>query len=418
MRLPALGLCVLLAAAPTLAGNAGMRTDGMDGGTLNEEAMRCLERGELDRAIALFGDARRVAPEDATIRRNLAVAHNNRGLRLVDRMEFARAISDFESATSLVEDEPLFRVHLGYAHLKRLDFPRAEMVLGDTVKHFPSEPKGYQYLGFLYYSDDELERAIELFEQRLALADDSWTRSMLEKARREQAVAEGYEVKTSNDFVLKFLGEGDNDAIAEDLLAVLEDARARIGSELGCFPQRRTTVLLYTKEDFRRATGAHEWVGGLYDGKIRLPVRDFARQREALFATARHEYTHRVLNELCPEVPIWLNEGLADWYGTNGRDPHRDFKTLLREGGTAPSFAGLSETFAKEQDAKVVRVQYAASYSFTSFLRDRYGLACMRAILLELRAGKNIDDACRSAIGYPLEDLEKLWRREVLDEAP
>src|SRR5262245_28896976 len=110
---------------------------------LNEKALRCLEQQLYDEAIDLLDQATAAAPDDATIKRNLAVAHNNRGLRLLDRFEFGRAIRDFSVAVALADKEPLFRVHLGFAYLKYYDFPRAEGVLEEARRTFPKEPKVY-----------------------------------------------------------------------------------------------------------------------------------------------------------------------------------------------------------------------------------------------------------------------------------
>lgn len=383
----------------------------------NEQALRKLEEKDYDAAIELLERAVAVASADKTIRRNLAVAHNNRGLRLIDSFEFGRAVADFSRAVKLVDDEPLFRVHLGYGYLKQFDFGRAAAVLEETRRSYPGEPKAYDYLGFLHYSDDELEKSIELWEQRLALdtqVDATWTRNMLEKAKRELDVSSDFVIRTNNDFVLKLLGSEKNLAAADAILAELESARARIGSDLSWFPQRRTIVLLYTAEEFHRATGAHEWVGGLYDGKIRLQVRDFTRQKKALFETIRHEYTHRVLAEMAPDVPIWMNEGLAEWYGNSGAGAHDEVKAAAKAGKVIPAFSGLPATFSQQTDADLVRVQYAASFSFLTFLRDRYGIAALREILLGMRRGQSVDQAMSHVIGGDVAAMEALWRHEIL----
>lgn len=388
-----------------------------DAVALNEQALRKLEQKDYDAAIELLERAVDADGDDKTIVKNLAVAHNNRGLRLLDGFEFGRSVRDFERAVKLAPDEPLFRVHLGYAYLKQFDFGRAEGVLEGTRRSFPQEPRAYDYLGFLYYSDDELEKAIATWESRLALeteVDAKWTSDMLAKAKREFEVSSDFVLRTNNDFVLKLVGNEKNEIAAAAILAELETARARIGSDLSWFPQRRTIVLLYTAEEFRKATGSHEWVGGLYDGKIRLQVRDFERQKNALFETIRHEYAHRVLAEMAPDVPIWMNEGLAEWYGNGGKSPHDAARAAAKEGTAIPSFSGLPATFANQQDAALVRVQYAASYSFMSFLRDRYGIAALREILLGLRRGETVDEAMTRVIGYDVAAMEALWRREIL----
>lgn len=380
---------------------------------LNEQALSKLDAGEYDAAVLLLEEARR-ASDDEVIVKNLAVARNNRGLDHLAHGRTYRAVQDFEAAIALREEEPLFRVHLGYAWLKARDLGRAEMALLDARRRHEDFPKVYDFLGFLYYTRDELERAIEAYERRIELEPNEWANRQLERARREFAVSSDFVDRSSNDFTLKFLGSHTNHAVADAVLGILEDARATVCSDLGHFPADRTMVLLYDDESFRQATGAHDWVGGLYDGKIRLPLRDFGRQKRQLEATARHEYTHRVLADIAPSCPTWVNEGVAEWFEDGGASSHDAIRELVAAKTDIPSFAEMPASFADQEDAARVRVQYAASQSFVAFLRDRYGLGALRQFLMGLGRGLEVDEAMRKTFGYPLAELEELWRREIL----
>ncbi|MFH0946150.1 MAG: hypothetical protein V2A76_13200 [Planctomycetota bacterium] len=382
---------------------------------LNRQALELLEKSEFDQAIQLLDQAVRESGRDATIVRNLAVARNNRGLHHLRQAEYSRAILDFAAACSLDEtDDALFEVHLGYAYLLSRDFGRAEAALRHALSKYPQEPKVYDFLGFLHYTRDELEEAVEMYEARIKLEADAWASHQLERARRELAVSAEFVDRSSNDFTLKFLGTHANYKLADDLLAILEAARARVCSDLGHFPQSRTTVLLYSTSDFQKATGAHGWVGGLYDGKIRLPVNDFENQREAVIRTARHEYTHRVLAEMAPSCPIWVNEGLAEWFEEGGSFSHRDIRALVAAGQKPPEFSSMPRSLASQSDVSLVRIQYAASQSFMAFLRDRYGLGAVRAFVLALGRNEELDLALKKNFGGTLGELEELWRREIL----
>ncbi|MBI4878217.1 MAG: tetratricopeptide repeat protein [Planctomycetes bacterium] len=398
-------LLLLLALAPAEGAATPFR--------LNEQALALLERGEYDQAVALLEQAVK-AGGDAVIVKNLAVAQNNRGLFHLREARFGAAVVDFEAAIRGAGDVPLFWVNLGYAHLLARDFARAEVVLRDARTRFPEEPKVYDFLGFLHYSKDELASAVEAFEARLELAPDDWALEQLERARREFAVSGDFVDRSCNDFTLKFMETAANHALADRVLGILDDARARVGSDLGHFPRERTTVLLYSAADFRKATGAHSWVGGLYDGKIRLPLNDFERQQESLGRTARHEYTHRVIADLAPSCPIWLNEGIAEWFEEGGRDSHRQIRLLAASGHEAQSFASLPKSLAAQEDAVVVQVQYAAARSFVAFLRERFGLGALRSLLQGLGRGDDVDASLRRCCGSDLEELEALWRREIL----
>jgi len=73
-------------------------------------------------------------------------------------------------------------------------------------------------------------------------------------------------------------------------------------------------VLLYAKTAFKTVTQAPEWAGGLYDGKIRIPVGGLTTAEEAvgLQSVLVHEMTHAFLFRMAPVgLPLWFNEGLA-----------------------------------------------------------------------------------------------------------
>lgn len=405
---------ILFAATVSLGLAAGAAGAG-DAIEWNQQAVELLEAERFDEAVALFERAHAAAPEDATIRRNLAVARNNRGLRLLDRMECGRAILDFEAAHRLDERDPLFLIHLGYAHLWRWDMTRAEATLLEAKRRFPEEPRVHDHLGHLYYVRDELPRAIEAWQTRLELAFDETCAKRLEKARRELAVSGDFLDRSSNDFTLKFLSSATSIGVADEVLRSLETARAAVCTDLGVFPQQRTIVLLYSDlDELRRATGAHGWVGGLYDGRIRLPLRDFERARAGFEATARHEYTHRVLHEMAPGCPIWLNEGLAEWFEDRGAAPHDRVRALLADGVEPPPVADLVGSFASEADRGRVDLSYAMSRSFIGFLMERWGLGAVRGLLMSLRGGAEVDDAMRRNFGGTLAEVDAQWRREIL----
>lgn len=408
-------LVVVMIAAP--AWSLGLSTPEESAGSLNQQAIELLEAKNFDDAVLLFGRAHAMDPTDDTIRRNLAIARNNRGLYLIDRAECGRAILDFEAAHRLDEDDPLFLIHLGYAHLWRWDLTRAESTLLEAKRRFPAEPKVLDHLGHLYYIKDDLPRAIDTWQARIELSPDTACAARREKAKREHSVSGDFLDRSSNDFTLKFLSSSTNNAVADDVLRMLESARATVCSDLGFFPQQRTIVLLYQNQaEMRAATGAHGWVGGLYDGRIRLPLLDLSRYRETFLSTARHEYTHRVLHELAPSCPIWINEGLAEWFERGGKDMHARIRSLIDAGTDAPAVNSLVGTFATEKDRAKVDLSYAVSSSFAGFLMERYGLGAMRGFLHQLRGGEEVDVAMRKNFGGTVDEVDALWRREVLQK--
>lgn len=371
-----------------------------------------LEAKQYDEAIQLLQRATQVDPAHVTIRENLGVAYHNRGVSRLEARWVGEAIADFERALKL-RDDVTTRRHLARGWMELRDFGRAEAVLIEARAKAPDEPSVHRDLGFLYYAKDDLPRAIECLKRRLELGDEAVVKTLLARCERENAVSSEYVDRSSNDFTLKFLGKPEDFAVADRVLALLQDARAKVGSELGAFPRDKTTVLLYSREDFQKATATHGWVGGLYDGKIRLPIDDFEREREEIARTASHEYAHRVIADIAPLCPLWFNEGVAEFF--EGRDPHVAVRALLEKGSTPTAFSAMPAEWVGESDVDKVRLWYAQSRSFVAFFHARYGVGALRAVLADLGRGQTLDQAFVRATSLDVAQLDELWRREILN---
>jgi hypothetical protein len=117
----------------------------------------------------------------------------------------------------------------------------------------------------------------------------------------------------SPHFTISF-AEGKNYDAARNVEDSLERAYFSVGRKLEFYGSERTPVVLYDEEEFHDITQAPTWMGALYDGRIKLPVRGLDHGSELLDRTVRHEYAHVVVSQLTRgRCPVWLNEGVAIW---------------------------------------------------------------------------------------------------------
>ena len=125
--------------------------------------------------------------------------------------------------------------------------------------------------------------------------------------------------------------------------------RARLASAACCrrFPAEPITVVLYTQQQFRDVTRTPGWSGGLFDGRIRLPVRGGLADRREFERVLTHEYVHALVHSVAAGgVPAWLNEGLAAALETGGADRAR---TDIARGPVVP-LRSLERSFASLPD--------------------------------------------------------------------
>ena len=185
---------------------------------------------------------------------------------------------------------------------------------------------------------------------------------------------------------------------------MLEAIYWQVGGALGAYPKDILTVVLYSKEQFRDVTQSPSWAGGLYDGRIRVPVAGRIDEKE-LRRVLTHELTHAVVYSLAPRgVPQWLNEGLA---------------ILMERGGVPPPAAPagrprrrsrpLEGSFEKlsPEDA---RTAYATSAAAAQALLDRAGPMVIDNLLTNLGNGMKFDEAFARAALMPYAEFKQTWR--------
>ena len=204
--------------------------------------------------------------------------------------------------------------------------------------------------------------------------------------------------------------------LSAEVLDALESAYNSVGADLGLFPTTRIPVLLYTRSDYSSVTAGPDWSGGLYDGKIRLPVGGITKVSRQMRGVIFHEFTHVLIAELTRgNIPTWLNEGLAEVEG------HKEFSRSAPElsraakGGKLLPLSTLSGGFTAMESAEA-GLAYQQSYSMADFMVSRYGWYAVQAILKNLGERLTIEAAVAKALADWSLDLPSVireWRASL-----
>jgi tetratricopeptide (TPR) repeat protein len=386
---------------------------------LNDYALSLQAKGDYPKALEKLQEAYRLYPYDETLKKNLAETYTVIGNRQMEQNRFDEAAETFDRARELYPEAARYGTLRGIAlyHGKRYDaalyeFERARGIAGDT-------PDVLYYLGKVRYDTGDLAGALEVWERILERnPDNAKIRELADKVRREQAVEARMEKGYSGKFTISYDAQVKMD-LADEILKALEDAYNRVGSDLTHYPTAKVPVLLYTKKDYRSITAGPDWSGGLYDGKIRLPIGGAEQLTPQLREVLFHEYTHVVVREITGgNCPTWLNEGLAELQGR--REVNRPLPELgkaLKNGGLLPMstlegpFMGLS--------AREAALAYQQSYALVNFLVTQYGWHKVKEMLVALGSGLDTAAAVKRALGdygldYPAVIQE--WRAYLQKE--
>ncbi|MBM4251930.1 MAG: hypothetical protein FJ146_08155 [Deltaproteobacteria bacterium] len=190
-----------------------------------------------------------------------------------------------------------------------------------------------------------LKQLQTLAENPAANLDGAAIGQRLQSMQSREKESASMQTEASRNFRLSFRS-GDHEDLVAFVLQALEDAADEFRESFGLpAPQSQIEVVMYPAASFQGVTGGGPaWAEGLYDGRIRIPVRPEPQKTDKadLDIVLRHELVHALLAQLGDSrtVPPWFGEGVAQRLSCAGRSCGR-FAFPPQPGGFLPpdSFA-------------------------------------------------------------------------------
>lgn len=205
---------------------------------------------------------------------------------------------------------------------------------------------------------------------------------------------------------------------AKELAKVAENLRKITVKSIGYDFKLKTKVYLAPDrkqfEELQKPRKTPEWsVGTASSAQNRIVLYSPAGARKEgynyhIIRVFHHELCHIVLGRALAgrRIPRWLNEGVAQ-YLANEWSTNDTFKMTIAYilDGLIP-LEELMDHWPK--DERQARVAYLQSKAFVTYLARR-GL--LPYIIEEMRKGASSDSAVLVITGYPIDVLEKRWKR-------
>ena len=372
----------------------------------NRAAVALASDGDVAEAVALLREARRMEPDNDLYRTNLQAVLINAGYADVTAERFTDAIPRFTEAIAL-GDRGEARRGLGYAYYRTGNANAARTNLERAVDQGAGDAETYLTLGRLALDRHDQARALKLLQQAAAAgADSPGLADTIARLERDVATEADYHSLGSSHFVIKIEGREDTEA-ARVVLNALEDAYRRVGARFAYYPLERLEVVLYPDETFREVTGSPHWSGGIYDGRIKLPIGGLARGSERLARTVRHEYAHAAIVTLSKgKAPVWLNEGLAQVAEETDDQGRMNRLRMAVADGNLLGLTELEGGFTRF-DRDQASLAYSEAFFAAKYLLDQKGAYNTRRLLEAMAETDGIDAAFRQALGTPYADFER-----------
>jgi hypothetical protein len=283
-----------------------------------------------------------------------------------------RAIRIAEAATRAAPSDPLpllmtavAHEHLGESAAMRDLFTRAFML-------DPEEPA--IALAVLQQTSDgpDVTTTLAAYDSYLtAMPDDvAIARRRGRLARRASAIAGGTSTTRAGITILAHRSLPAGTAV--HVLDVVDAGLTRGAALLGVPRRDQLTIVVFPDvASMHQATCVQGWAGAVFDGALETDVDTLASPGGDRSLT--HESFHAAIHPSVPNVPLWLDEGLAQYVsGEEGPAHVRSYALMVREHTWIP-FASMNAAFLDIDDSQDAGLAYHQALAMVEWLVDRRG---------------------------------------------
>jgi len=179
-------------------------------------------------------------------------------------------------------------------------------------------------------------------------------------------------------------------------------------------------VISNTQEEFNSWRNVeHDWIGGqtfsnfgitnqIVEGEYYLDTW--------LNGVIPHEISHIFFNQVVynrtVNVPVWLNEGLAQYNEFITHEREMGLVETAAKGGSLVPLTALEDGFGSYNVDRVY-LSYAEAYSAAAYLVETYGNEGLSALLAAYKKGEPTDEAFQTALGVSADQFEIDWAGSV-----
>lgn len=343
---------------------------------------------ELEHAVVTTGS-------QAAVRRELSLLHAWLGNTALTGNDFDGADQEYRNALEYDPNLMVARLNRVTALINLSRYDAADAILREILSAEPDNARALELLGESAIQTGRLQEGISLWERALALHPSESLAARMARARRLLAAEDGYEQSRGAHFELRFDGGEASPELADEILAYLEQTFSQLSTRFAHEPEAVIRVTLYSTRAFRDATSSPDWVGGLFDGQIRIPIRGLTHLVPQMKQVLAHELAHCFMaSRSRGNAPEWIQEGMAQVVeGKTARHARAELLAGRGSGGT-------------EYDADF---SYLKALSQMEFFLERWSAAHLNDLLDHLGRGDDIETSLRATIGTSYAEFLSAW---------
>jgi predicted negative regulator of RcsB-dependent stress response len=339
-----------------------------------------------------------------------AIAHFAAGKFELSRDNADDAVAQFQSSLNFSAGNSDLQVAnlltLAYIDLMRSQYSAALEYLGRAHRLMPISAAVAQLSGWAYYGLNQIDDAVKEWQAAQRIAPSPEVERALAKAQRDQTEESAARETNSGHFNLRYQGSA-TPQLAQDILSALDEDYSILESAFHFTPPEPIGVVLYTEQGFRDVSELPGWAGAENDGRIRVPVQGLTSVTDLLSRELRHELVHSfVRQKTLGRCPVWLNEGLAQWF--EGRRSDYSAKALVStyEAGNYISLQHLEGSWSA-MPGRTASFAYAWSLAAVENIMATSGTYGIQRLFDRFDADPTFESALRSALQTDYADLER-----------
>ncbi len=237
--------------------------------------------------------------------------------------------------------------------------------------------------------------------------------------------AEKWQEIKGKHFIVHYKGEK---KLAESIASRAEKYYRQIAEDLGhnrhdnfwLWENRAKIYLHENHAAYMKATGAPGWSRGRANYAMKQ-IDSYATSMTFLDTVLPHELTHLILRDFLGfkgEVPLWLDEGIAQWEEKGNRSIRIEHARTLAKKGKLMSVSELGNMTPQElRKSENPADFYAQAISLVGYLIEQHGSEKFGKLCRSLRSGGKLDDALRFTYPQSVRNivaLEEAWKAHVL----
>ncbi|HTR36207.1 MAG TPA: hypothetical protein VMH80_09910 [Bryobacteraceae bacterium] len=287
--------------------------------------------------------------------------------------------------------------------IKANQFAEALGLLETIAKRRPRDPNILTLAGLAAYRADQLKLSLDYLQQAQDIAPNPALANAYQRIKREADADHSDGKLIGMHIALRYEDQELPADTARAILTTLDAEYANVSAQLGCAPGERIVAIVQSRESYLRSTGAAEWSGGLYDGRIHIAWWEGVNVGPQIHRALAHELVHACLTSIpsgATPWPAWLQEGMAqklsgDTLSASERDQLRQLAAMHQ----IPRLENLRQDWSRLSTANA-RAAYALALAAADALFDNYAAYGIRNVLNNPQTLPRITADLDSKLGF------------------